>query len=339
MSEPLVEVVRANLVEVIHRGVVAVVDSTGTLRASVGDPVGKITYSRSAAKPFQALPLIHTGAADRWHLSAPDLALIAGSHNGEPVHTEQAAGLLSKIGCDLSELSCGAHPPLEPQAAAALLRRQEEPTALHNNCSGKHIGMLALAKHLGVDPRGYESPGHPAQASILEAISRFSGVQKDAVTIGIDGCGVPCFGTSLYAMALAFARLMEPREESQPYAFAAQGIRTAMAAHPYLVAGLGRFDTDLMQAGVDGLVAKGGASGVQCVGLPGGLGLAIKMEDGSTGPPPAPGAVVTIAVLDQLGILDADQVSALAAHGQPLLHNVSGQVVGRARPVFDLVSH
>ena len=337
MSEPLVEVVRADLVEVIHRGDVAVVDSTGTLRASVGDPVGKITYSRSAAKPFQALPLIHTGAADRWHLTAPDLALIAGSHNGEPVHTEQAAALLDKIGCDLSDLICGAHPPLESQAAAALLRGHEEPTTLHNNCSGKHIGMLALAKHLGVDPRGYQTPGHPVQTAILEAISRFSGVRQESVTIGIDGCGVPCFGTSLYSMALAFARLMEPREGSQPYAGSARGIRTAMAAHPYLVAGLGRFDTDLMQAGVDGLVSKGGASGVQCVGLPGGLGLAIKIEDGAMGPPPAPGAVVTIAILEQLGILDPDQVSALAAHGQPILHNVSGQVVGQAQPIFELV--
>ena len=336
MSEPLVEVVRAGVVEALHRGDLAVVDSTGTLRASVGDPVGKITYWRSAAKPFQALPLIYSGAAARWDLSERDLALIAGSHNGEKIHVDQAAALLAKIGCELDDLLCGAHLPLEPHAAAELLRSGQEPNALHNNCSGKHIGMLALARHLGADRLGYQSPDHPVQAAIMEAICGFSGVPNGTIAIGIDGCGVPCFGTSVYHLAWAFARLMDPRAVNRPYAGAARDLHAAMTAHPYLVAGRGRLDTDLMQVGVTGLIAKGGASGVHCVGLSGGVGLAIKIEDGSTGPPPAPGGVAAIAALHQLKILDEAQVTLLSTHARPLLRNVSGQVVGEVRSRFDL---
>lgn len=340
MSEPLVEVVRGSVVEAIHRGDIAIVDSQGRLRGSVGDPVGKITYWRSAAKPFQAMPLIHSGAAARWGLCSEDLALVAGSHNGETTHVDQARALLRKIGGDVTDLACGAHPPLEPQAAAELLRRGEEPTALHNNCSGKHIGMLASAKQLSTDHLGYQSQGHPVQEAILETICGFCDVQDDAVAIGIDGCGVPCFGTSLYHMALAFARLMDPGGGSQPYAGAAHDIREAMTAHPYLVAGRGRLDTDLMQVrGAGGLVAKGGASGVECVGLSGGLGLAIKIEDGSMGPPPAPGGVVAITTLQQLGVFDEAQVASLSTHARPLLRNVAGQVVGEVRPAFELTSH
>lgn len=337
MSEPLVETVRGDLVEAIHRGDLAVVDARGTLQASVGDPTSKITYWRSAAKPFQALTVIHSGAARRWELSTADLALIAGSHNGEGIHVDRASALLSRIGCDLTDLVCGTHPPLAPAAAAELQEKGEAPSALHHNCSGKHIGMLALACHLGADRAGYQDPDHPVQAAILETICAFSGLTSDQVSLGVDGCGVPCFGTSVYHLACAFARLMDPRELSAAYRGAAQDIRTAIAAHPYLVAGHGRFDTDLMQTG--DVVAKGGASGVQCVGLPSGLGMAVKIEDGFMGPPPAPGSVATIAALYQLEILDRAQVNSLSAHARPALRNTSGQLVGETRPTFDLVLH
>jgi len=334
MSEPLVEEVRGDLVEAIHRGDLAVVDFRGALVASVGDPVGKSAYWRSAAKPFQALPLIHSGAAARWNLSSSDLALIAGSHNGEQIHVDRAAAILDKIGCSPSDLACGTHPPLGTDAAADLQRRGVEPTVLHHNCSGNHIGMLALAGHLGADRSGYTAPDHPVQTAILEAVSEFTGLAASEVVIGIDGCGVPCFGTSIYHLAYAFARLMEPDGRSAGWAGAAHEMRSAMAAHPYLVAGRGRLDTELMQSA--DVIAKGGASGVQCVGLPGGLGIALKIEDGSMGPPPSPGAVVTIAALQQLDMLDADQVVGLSAHGRPVLHTSAGQPVGEVRPAFEL---
>lgn len=336
VSNPLVEEIRGGVVEAVHRGDLAVVDSRGNLRASVGDPLGKLTYWRSAAKPFQAVPLVASGAAERFSFSASDLALIAGSHNGERVHADQASELLAKIDCDLADLACGAHPPLDPQAAADLLRRGEEPSALHNNCSGKHIGMLALAAHLGADRRGYPLVDHPVQTAILEAICHFSGVPRDAVAIGIDGCGVPCLGTSVYHLALAFARLMDARGVSEPSASAAHEVQAAMIAHPYLVAGRGRLDTDLMETNAGRLVAKGGASGVQCIGLSEGLGIAIKIEDGATGPPPSPGAVVAIAALHLLNVLDDAEVTSLITHARPLLRSVAGDVVGKVRPTFDL---
>jgi len=337
MSETLVEQVRGGLVEAIHRGDLAVVDSHGTLRASVGDPRGKIAYWRSAAKPFQALPLIHSGAAERWNLSSADLALIAGSHNGEPIHVDQASQILAKIGCRPTDLVCGTHPPLSPAAAEELRRMGAEPSVLHHNCSGNHIGMLALAEHLGVPLSGYPARDHPVQTAILEAVSGFVGVAESEIVVGVDGCGVPCFGTSVYHLAYAFARFMEPEQLSPAWAGAAHDIRTAMAGDPYLVAGQGRLDTDLMQSA--DVIAKGGASGVQCVGLPGGVGIAIKIEDGSMGPPPAPGAVATIAVLQQLAFLDEEQVCALSAHARPVVRTSAGQVVGEVRPAFELVLH
>ncbi|MDQ3577616.1 MAG: asparaginase [Actinomycetota bacterium] len=334
MSEPLVEQLRGGLVEAIHRGDLALVDSAGTLRASVGDPEAKLTYWRSAAKPFQALPVIRSGAARRWDMSPQDLALISGSHNGEPVHVAQASALLARIGCDVSDLRCGVHPPLAPEAAAELRRAGVEPTELHHNCSGNHIGMLALAEHLGADRAGYQLPGHPVQTAILDSICDFSGLPRDAVTVGVDGCGVPCFGTSVYHLAYAFARLMDPGDLSHVHSRAAREIRTAVAAHPYLVAGHARLDTDLMRVG--DVIAKGGASGVQCVGLPEGMGLAVKIEDGSMGLPPSPGAVATIAALQQLKILDEAQVTSLSAHARPVVRTATGLMVGETRPTFDL---
>lgn len=337
MSAALVEITRSGLIDAIHRGDVAVVDSDGALRASTGDPMTKVVYSRSAAKPFQAVAVVAGGAAQRWGFSTADLALVAGSHNGEKVHTDQASALLAKVGGDVSDLMCGVHPPLDEGAAEELLRQGVGPNVLHNNCSGKHIGMLALAKHLGGDRLDYASRDHPVQEAILRAISDFSGAGDGEVAVGIDGCGVPCFAMTVYRLALAFARLMVPGDRTRGCSAAAQDVRAAMAMHPYLVAGRGRFDTDLMQTGTGGLIAKGGAGGVACVGLPGGIGLAVKIEDGAMGPPPTPAPIVVMATLEQLGVLDRVQLRALSDHARPLLRNVAGSVVGGARAVFDLV--
>ncbi len=337
MSAPLVEVARNGMVEAIHRGDVAVVHADGRLLASVGQPTEKITYWRSAAKPLQALPLVYSGAAAQWGFTPEDLALVAGSHNGEPVHVERASALLRRVGCRMEDLACGTHPPLDSRSAADLQRQGAEPTALHNNCSGKHIGMLALAGHLDVDRGSYRSADHPVQRQILECICHFTGLQPDAVRLGVDGCGVPCFGTSVYHLAFAFARLMSPADLDEPYRGAAPVLSQAMARHPYLVAGRGRLDTDLMSVGDGTFVAKGGASGVQCVGLRGGIGVAAKIEDGTDGPSPVRvGAVVVLAALRQLGLLDDGQTAVLHDYARPVLRTVDGDAVGAAYPVFDL---
>ncbi len=336
MSAPLVEVVRGELVEVVHRGDIAVVDASGRVRASVGD-TATITYWRSAAKPFQAMPLLYGGGISRWALSTKDVALICGSHSAEPVHVEQARALLERIGCSADDLSCGIHPPLDVEHAAALIRAGSEPNALHNNCSGNHAGMLALAMLLRAERAGYASSEHPAQREIVRNVALFTGLDTDDIELGIDGCGAPCYGISVYHMALAYARLMTPEVVGEPHASAAGTVRDAMLAEPYLVGGRCRFDTDLIAAGRGQALAKGGAGGVECVGLAQGIGVAVKVEDGSSVPSAGrPGSVATIEALRQLGVLDGAQIEALGEHASPRLRALSGRDVGHVRPVFTL---
>lgn len=336
MSAALVEVVRGELVEAVHRGDIAVVDAAGTVRASVGDPA-TVTYWRSAAKPFQAMPLAYTGAISRWGFAPEDVALICGSHSGEPVHVERARALLERIGCSAEDLSCGVHPPLDAEHAAALIRNGSGPNVLHNNCSGNHAGMLALAIQLRSDRAGYAAPEHPAQREILRTVALFTGLHPDDIGLGVDGCGAPCYAISVYHMALAYARLMTPDVVGEPQASAAGTVRDAMLAAPYLVGGRSRFDTDLVAGGGGRSLAKGGAGGVECVGLSEGIGVAVKVEDGTSGPSAGrPGSVATIEVLRQLGVLDPGQIEALGEHARPRLRALSGRVVGHARPVFAL---
>ena len=338
MSTALVELIRSGLVDEIHRGDLAVVSADGELRFAVGDPLRKVAFWRSSAKPFQALPLIASGAAERLGLASEDVALMAASHGGEPVHVKRAASLLERTGHRIEDLECGAHAPLDAASARDLERRGEPPTALHNNCSGKHAGLLALADELGAPFAGYRLPGHPVQGAILESVGRFTGLERREIAIGLDGCGVPCFGISVYRMALAFARLMAPGDEIPlAYREAAGVVREAMMQHPYLVAGRGRIDTDLMSQLPGAIVSKGGAGGVQCIGLPGGIGLALKIEGGAASAPAGgPSGIAALAALRQIDVLDAQSWAALAEHARPEIRSVAGEHAGDARAAFEL---
>ncbi len=334
LSELLLEVTRGALVEERHRGALAVVTPDGQLAHAAGDPDATVAYLRSAAKPFQAIALVRSGAADRFDLNAADLALCCASHNGEERHIAGVAALLEKIGCSERDLACGTYPPLLAAAAAALDRRGERPTALHNNCSGKHAGMLALALHLGAPIRGYLQSDHPVQREILADVSRFTGVPVERIAQAIDGCGAPTFGTPVTGMALAFARLANPDVLRGADRSAALRLRDAMIAEPYLVGGAESFDTAAMTNGVGRLVSKRGASGVQCVGVVGRLGIAVKMEAGSAAPGPA--AAVMCAALQQLRVLDQPGELALDAFARPPIRSVVGDIVGQTRAVFVL---
>jgi L-asparaginase II len=339
-SRRLVEVLRGPVVDELHRGDLAVVSADGALRYSVGDPAGAIALWRSSAKPFQAMPLIATGAAERLGLSAADIALVSASHGGEPVHVARAASILERTGHDVADLECGAHAPLDAAAARELERRGVEPSALHNNCSGKHAGMLALADELRAPPAGYRQAEHPVQQLMLENVSRFTGLRGDEIGLALDGCGVPSFAISVFRMARAYARLMAPGDEiAEPYRGAAAVVREAMMAHPYLVAGHDRIDTDLMAALPGLLVSKEGAGGVHCVGLPGGIGIALKIEDGaSSSTPGGPAGVAMLEALRQLDVLDEDALARLGRHAQPTILSVAGERAGSARPAFELSS-
>ncbi len=233
---------RGNLVESIHRVSAAIVRADGTGLARTGEP-DLVTFWRSAAKPFQALPIVQDGAADHWGLTTEELALACGSHSSEPEHLRVVDGFLARIGCCEDDLVCGGHPPLSDAIAKDLARRNVTPTARWSNCSGKHAGMLALARYHGWPSRGYEQADHQVQLRILEEVARWTGIEQTRVGIGMDGCGVPSFALPLRAMATAYARFGVSSDA------ATTRVREAMILHPFMIGGTGRLCSDLMTAG------------------------------------------------------------------------------------------
>ena len=245
----------------------------------MGDAEGYV-YARSSAKPFQAIPLVLSGAAEALELTDDELAVACASHNAEKPHLAAVRSILEKAGLSEKDLQSGAHPPLYAPAAAELARNGEEPEAIHGNCSGKHAGMLALCLHQGWETRSYRDPDHPLQRWILEIVARFCGLGRDEILLGGDGCGVPAFGMPLENLARGFARLATGERLPEDLAGAAERLRRAMREHPYMVAGTGRLDTAVM--GGSDLVCKSGAEAVFCAGSLDGWGLALKISDGAS---------------------------------------------------------
>lgn len=276
---PLVTIRRGGLVESIHRGGVAVCDSEGEVLDSFGDPEGYV-FLRSSAKPFQALPLVLSGAVDTFRLSDGELAVICASHNGEGGHLSAVRTVLRKAGLNEESLQNGAHRPMYGPAADRLVRNREEPRSIHGNCSGKHAGMLALCVHEGWDLEGYRDPDHPAQRKMLAAISQTCSVEPEEITVAGDNCGVPTFALPLESLATGFARLATGKHLHGELSVAVLRIRDAMRRNPYMVAGTGRFDTELMER--TDLVAKSGAEAVFACASSEGWGLALKISDGSS---------------------------------------------------------
>ncbi|MDH5505976.1 MAG: asparaginase [Anaerolineae bacterium] len=339
---PLFEITRGQTLESIHFGAAAVVDSNGKLIASVGDPQ-VVTFMRSSAKPFQALPFIEAGGDKTYNLSAAEIALICSSHSGTDEHYLTAHNLQAKAGLDESQLMCGIHPPYDTATSNALTQRGEEPTANRHNCSGKHTGMLAYAQSQSWPLQNYLDQEHPVQRAILNSFAALCGLPPDQVSQGIDGCSAPNFAVPLYRAARAFALLADPSSLPQGRAAACHTIAQSMVSHPEMVGGPGRFDTQLIKAGNGKLVVKGGAEGYQCVGLlPGALGkdspalgIAIKISDGDHKLRARP--AVTIEVLRQLGALSPQQLSDLKDFGPAIpVYNWRKLVVGESHPCFTL---
>ena len=334
----LVEVWRGPIVESRHNGHLVAVDGNGTLTASLGSP-DTVTYIRSSGKPFQAIPLITSGAADRFGFNKQEIAIACGSHSGEPQHVETVRSMLRKIDLDENALQCGVHEPFNIDAARELVRKQQPPGVLQNNCSGKHAGMLALAKHLGAPIETYLEPSHPVQQSILAAVSLFARVPAGSIVIGVDGCTAPVFGISVHSMALMYARLCCPPEEFEPQLRrACERIVAAMIDFPEMVGGAtDRLDTELIKAAEGRLISKIGAEGVYTVGVrpcerwPQGLGLALKIEDGDDR---RARPLAVLEALRQLGIIG--DVPALSSYSSIAITNRRGQPVGYARAAFEL---
>ena len=311
-----VEQLRAGVVEAVHDVHVAVVDSTGGIVARAGDPE-LVTFWRSAAKPFQALPLVEDGAAERFRLTSQELALACASHSSEPGQVAQVRELLGKIGCSERDLLCGPHPPLSEQVAQDYHARGLRLTAVYSNCSGKHAGMLALARHHGWPTAFYTRLEHPVQQRCLAAVGRWTEVPVGDIKTAVDGCGVVCYGLPLRNMAWAYARLAnaergtrnaEQQRDLQGANDPARQFRVptsafrvveAMIRHPDLIAGEGRPCTELMRAHPGRVIAKVGAEGVYCALLTQpGLGVALKVTDGHA----IASALAIAAVLEELGL-------------------------------------
>ena len=324
-----VEVWRGSTVESIHRVSVAVVDAGGRLRAGSGAPE-QVTVARSAVKPIQALPLVTDGVADRYGFGDRELALCSASHSGEAWHVEGVRRMLDRIGVDEAALACGPHAPFHPPAAAALTRAGEAPGRVHNNCSGKHAGMLAIACFHGWPIAGYHRAEHPVQQRMLEEVARWTDVPADDIATGVDGCGVVTFGVPLDRLAGAFARLGAAAWKGGN---GATRIVDAMRRCPEYVGGTDRLCTDLMRA-VDGrVIAKTGAEGVYCAAVPGaGLGIALKVEDGAR----RASEPALIGVLRMLGLLMDEEVERLSRYAEPEIRNTRGESVGRVRAMIEL---
>jgi len=327
-TEPfIIDVTRGDLVESRHRVSVAVVDVEGRIEDSWG-PVDAPIYPRSAVKPLQSLPIVLTGTAHRFGLGSAELALASGSHTGTPAHLALARAMLQETGAAIEELECGAHPPSDMAAWRAMVEHREEPTPLHNNCAGKHLGMIATARHCGEPVARYVEPAHPVQRRIREIIEALSGQSLADCPVGVDGCSAPTFSLPLRALAQAFARFGTPDKLDPPLASACRLVGAAMLEVPLLVAGPGRLSTDVMEAG-RGVLLKEGAEGVAAAALPGkGLGIALKVADGAG----RAAEVAMVALLRLYGGLDEAAERKLQGRVEPPVKNWRGAIVGRVHP-------
>jgi L-asparaginase II len=328
-GEPFVAVDRGGIVESVHNVAACAVDATGSTIWSIGeidDPV----LLRSTAKPFIAAAAIREGVVERFGFEPREIAVMAASHNGETFHADAVRSILRKIGAGEEALLCGPHPPYLESAAAALRLSGEPYGAVHNNCSGKHAGILALSALLGAEASGYLEPEHAAQRLILELCARLSDARVEDLPLAIDGCGIPVYAVPLRNAALSYARLatldgIDPRD-----AAALRTVRDAMIAFPAYVAGTGDFDTVLMQAAHGNLLAKSGAEGLHgTAALRQGIGVVLKVTDGN-GRAVAP---AMLAILEELGLLEGTDGALLAPFANPLLYNRAGRLVGGISPL------
>jgi L-asparaginase II len=353
---PIFQLTRGDIVESVHFGAIAAVDSTGKLVAWYGDP-DLLTFTRSSAKPLQALPFLESGGMSYFDLTLQEVALLCASHSGTDEHMAVIQSIQAKTGVRESDLMCGVHTVYDRKTAEAMRERGETPTPNRHNCSGKHTGMLAFARLLGVstDPEEspYIDPHHPVQQRILKTLAEMADLRVDEIHIGVDGCSAPNFALPLRNTALAFARLCQPDGLSESRAEVCRLIIKAMLTYPDMIGGPEKFDTILMQAGQGRLICKGGAEGFQAFGImpgaiePGSpaLGVAFKISDGdlkghnfpSGDPRGRVRPAVVLEVLRQFGIFRAADQAKLAAYGPQFpVKNWRKIQVGWASPCFEL---
>lgn len=338
---PVVEVTRGEIVESIHYGGFVVSDSSGKILTSLGAQ-DLMSYPRSSMKPFQALPFIERGGDEAFGFTDQEIAIMCASHAGTDLHVSVLQGMHQKVGIVEDDLGCGVHWPSDAKTRHEMRAAGEEPTPFRHNCSGKHTGMLAYAVMEGWDKETYLDPNHPLQVCIRETLAEMLRMNPNDLPLGIDGCSAPVYGIPMQNMSEAVARMADPRDLDQRRAEACRKITAAMMAYPVMVAGPGKFDTDLMSTAKGKVFSKGGAEGYQIIGvMPGvvgnsspGLGIAIKISDGD--PLGRARAYISLLILDALGVLNDKDLENLKFQEKSLVKNWRGIVVGELRPAFDL---
>ena len=323
----LIEQTRGTYVENRHRGAFVIADAEGNIIASAGD-IARPVFPRSAIKSIQALAMVTSGAIERFDLTDEELALACASHHGEDVHVLGVTSFLGHVGLSATDLECGAHQPTNARAREALRRAGEEPTALHNNCSGKHSGMLSVARALGVDTHDYVTRNHPVQVAVRRAIETVVGGQLSEDRCGTDGCSIPTWAAPLSGFAQGFARMATGEGLPDDLARAAHRIFDATTSHPLLVAGTGHLDTLVMEAFGGRVMQKGGAEGVQCGAIRDkGWGYALKIDDGNM----LASQTLVANLLLRFADPDAAQRTVLEKFARLVVRNVRGFDVGEMR--------
>lgn len=332
--EILVKDYRGELEDLVHPGIITIVDYEGNLLHSIGDEK-RFVFARSSMKPIQALSVVESGAFEHYKISDRELAVMCASHSGEEYHENSVRSILAKGGLDESYLKCGIHLPFNEKRKKEFVKRGIEPREIHNNCSGKHSGMLITSKYLGYDLDHYFLVNHDIQNLIIKNISEICDFPKEDIKIGVDGCGVPVHALPMYNIAYGFARFIKPDVFDEGRQKAMKKIADAMSEYPEMVGGTDRICTDLMKHFGDRLIAKGGANGFYMLAIKDkGIGIAIKMLDGTTENLP----IVIFEVLEKLGVIEREELKSFnKIHTNFNVYNHRKEVVGRKEIAFSLV--
>ncbi|MBL8100318.1 MAG: asparaginase [Anaerolineales bacterium] len=347
--QPLLKLTRGNIIESQHFGSIAVVDSTGKILNSYGDPY-VVAFLRSSAKPFQALPFVEQGGVEHFGFNESELAISCASHETGQLHLDLIHSLQLKVGLDENQLQCGPHLPSDAKKLREVIKQDIKPTANFNNCSGKHTMMLAFAKMRNLPLENYLDITHPIQQDILQTISEMCMIDKSSIELGIDGCSAINFAMPLFNAALGMARLVDPFELTESRAEACKKITSTMLAHPEMISNFGEFDCELMKASNNKVITKRGAEGFQIIGVQPdvinerGVGIAFKVTDGDKSGinddlvsisrvRPA----ITLEILRQLNVLNDAELKSLSNFGpEKVLKNYAGLVTGESKPAFEL---
>lgn len=339
---PLVELTRGEIVESIHLGTVVISDNVGNVLFSLGEPEF-VTYLRSTAKPLQVLALLEHSDVEQYHFEDDEIAIMCASHSGTDEHVAVLKRLQKRIDINETDLQCGIHLPFDRVTANRIIRGEAQPSNLQHNCSGKHSGMLALAKLLAEPIENYLIPDQPTQQLILRTCGEMFGVPADQFEMGIDGCSAPVFAVPMHNAARAYALLCQPEKLTLQRARACHHVTHAMMTHPFLIAGPERFDTAVMEALPGKLIAKTGAEGYFGLGImpnavyPGSpaMGIMVKISDGDLKERARP--VVCMAVLRHLGLITPQAEVSLKEFDTGSISNWRNIPVGEIRPSTELV--